>query len=170
MEIVTYVLEGALEHHDNLGNGSIIRPGDVQRMTAGTGVVHSEANVSKVEPLHLLQIWILPERRGLAPGYEQTTFQEAALHGRLRLLASRDGRVGSVTVHQDAAILAAKLAPGDRVEHALAPGRGAWLQVARGSVSVNGEPAEVGDGVVVEGETVTIEGTRPAEVLLFDLA
>jgi redox-sensitive bicupin YhaK (pirin superfamily) len=170
MEIITYVLEGAVEHKDSMGTGSTIRPGEVQRMTAGTGVVHSEANASPVEPVHLLQIWILPERRGLTPGYEQTQFPDAELQGRLRVVASPDGREGSVTLHQDASIFAAKLAPGDTVEHALAAGRAAWVQVARGSVILNGETLEPGDGAAIEKGLVRIEGKTGSHILLFDLA
>jgi redox-sensitive bicupin YhaK (pirin superfamily) len=170
MEIITYVLEGALEHRDSLGTGSVIRPGEVQRMSAGTGVRHSEYNASKTEPVHLLQIWIEPARTGIAPGYEQKTFGEAERRGRLRLIAAPDGRDGAVTIHQDATVYAATLARGERVEHALAPGRLGWLQVARGALLVNGEQLAQGDGAAIEGErAITLEAVEPAETLLFDL-
>jgi len=172
MEILTYVLEGALEHRDSMGNGSVIRPGDVQRMSAGTGVTHSERNPSKTDPVHLLQIWILPERQGLPPGYEQKAFPESEKRGRLRLVASRDGRDGSVTIHQDVDLYAAILARGETVRHALRPGRHAWVQVAAGEVTLNGEWLEAGDGAAVSDEqTIEIASEeRGAEVLLFDLA
>ena len=171
MEIVTYVLEGALEHKDSLGTGSVIRPGDVQRMSAGTGVTHSEFNHSASELVHLLQIWILPERDGLQPSYEQKHFSEDERRGRLRLVASRDGREGSVRVHQDAELYATLLGDGDAVEHALAPGRRAWVQVARGEVELNGVRLEKGDGAAVSGErSLRLARAKAAEVLLFDLA
>jgi hypothetical protein len=171
MEILTYVLSGALEHRDSMGNGSVIRPGDVQRMTAGTGVVHSEQNASATEPVHLLQIWLLPARTGLAPGYEQKAFPEAERRGRLRPLASADGREGSVTVHQDVTLYSALLGAGESVRHALAPGRHAWVQVARGAVSVNGETVRAGDGVALSDErSLALEASEDAELLLFDLA
>jgi hypothetical protein len=171
MEILTYVLSGALEHQDSMGNGSVIRPGDVQRMTAGTGVVHSEQNASATEPVHLLQIWILPARTGLAPGYEQKAFPEAERRGRLRPLAAADGREGSVTVHQDVTLYSALLGAGESVHHALAPGRHAWVQVARGAVSVNGETVRAGDGVALSDErSLALEASEDAELLLFDLA
>jgi quercetin 2,3-dioxygenase len=141
MEILTWVLEGELAHRDSMGTGATIRPGEIQRMTAGTGVAHSEMNPSPDRPVHLLQIWIVPERRGLAPGYEQRHFPEDARRGRLATLAARDGRDGAVTIHQDATLSTALLAPGESVAHELRPGRGAWLQVARGSVTVHAEPA-----------------------------
>jgi redox-sensitive bicupin YhaK (pirin superfamily) len=170
MEIITYVLEGALEHRDSLGTGSVIRPGEVQRMSAGTGVRHSEFNVSKTEPLHLLQIWIEPARTGIAPGYEQKLFAEAERRGRLRLIAAADGREGAVTIHQDAAVYATTLARGERVEHALDAGRLAWLQVARGGLLLNGERLAQGDGAAIENERrLEIEALEPAEALLFDL-
>ena len=171
MEILTYVLSGALEHQDSMGNGSVIRPGDVQRMTAGTGVVHSEQNASATEPVHLLQIWLLPARTGLAPGYEQKAFPEAERRGRLRPLASADGREGSVTVHQDVTLYSALLGAGESVRHALDPGRHAWVQVARGAVSVNGETVRAGDGVALSNErSLALEASEDAELLLFDLA
>ncbi|HVS75238.1 MAG TPA: pirin family protein [Candidatus Acidoferrales bacterium] len=171
MEIVTYVLEGALRHRDSMGNGSVIRPGDVQRMSAGTGVTHSEHNASKSEPVHLLQIWIYPERNGLAPGYEQKAFSDAEKRGRLRLVASPDGREGSVTIHQDAELYATLLAAGETVRQEGKPGRHAWVQVARGSVKLNGQELSAGDGAALSGEkTILLTGVRDAEVLLFDLA
>jgi redox-sensitive bicupin YhaK (pirin superfamily) len=171
MEIVSYVLSGALAHEDSLGTGSVIRPGDVQRMSAGTGVSHSELNPSPTEPVHFLQIWILPERDGLAPSYEQRHFPAAERAGRLRLVASRDGRDGSLRVHQDVAVHAALLGPGHAVAHALRPGRHAWLQVARGRCTLNGVALEVGDGAAVSDETsLRLERADDAEVLLFDLA
>jgi redox-sensitive bicupin YhaK (pirin superfamily) len=171
MEIVTYVLDGALAHKDSMGNSSTIVPGEVQRMSAGTGVLHSEFNHSKTDPVHLLQIWILPDRTGLTPSYEQTFFPEEDKRGRLRLVASPDGADGSVTIHQDARLYATLLAPGEEVSHALAPGRHAWVHVARGKASLNGQPLEAGDGAAVSGEEqVTLRGDGHAEVLLFDLA
>ncbi|HVR01412.1 MAG TPA: pirin family protein [Polyangia bacterium] len=170
MEIVSYVLEGALEHRDSLGTGSVIRPGDVQRMSAGTGVRHSEQNASRTEPVHFLQIWILPDRRGHAPSYEQKTVPEAERRGRLRLVASGDGRDGSVTLHQDVALWTGVLAEGERAELALARGRYAWVHVARGAATVNGHALGEGDGAALSDErAVTIEG-RGGEVLVFDLA
>ena len=170
MEIITYVLEGALEHRDSLGTGSVIRPGEVQRMSAGTGVRHSEYNASKTEPVHLLQIWIQPARPGIAPGYEQKTFGDAERRGRLRLIAAADGRDGAVTIHQDAAVYATTLARGQRVEHTLEPRRLAWLQIARGAPLVNGERLEQGDGAAIENERrLEIEAPEPAEALHFDL-
>lgn len=171
MEIVTWVLEGALAHRDSLGNGSVIGPGDVQRMTAGTGILHSEFNASKEEPVHLLQIWILPERAGLTPGYEEKRFAPEELSGRLRLVAARDGRDGAVTIHQDAELHIGRLAAGDSVTHAIAEGRHAWVQVARGSVTVQGTELAQGDAAAVSEERdLRIEASADAEVLLFDLA
>ncbi len=171
MEIITYILEGALKHEDSMGNGSVIRPGDVQRMTAGTGVRHSEQNASDRERVHLLQIWILPNADGLAPGYEQKAFSEEQRQGQLRLIASADGRDDSVQLNQDVSLFASILEAEQEVERAMDPARYAWIQVARGSISVNGENAEQGDGVIVVGEpALTIRAQAPAEVLLFDLA
>jgi redox-sensitive bicupin YhaK (pirin superfamily) len=168
MEIVTYVLEGALGHKDNMGTASVIRPGEVQRMSAGTGVLHSEMNPSPDEPVHLLQIWILPERRNLTPEYEQKSFPAAERDGTLRLVASGDGRDGSVTVHQDVSLYGANL-DGTSVSHDFAPGRYGWLQVARGTATINGQPLAQGDGAAISDENrITIEG-KEAEVLLFDL-
>lgn len=171
MEIITYILSGALRHQDSMGNGSIIEPGDVQRMTAGTGVSHSEFNPSQSEAVHLLQIWILPNTRGLKPGYEQKAFSEEERKGVLRLIASADGREGSVTVHQDASIYASILEEGEEVTKSLDPQRHAWIQVARGEVEVNGNQLVQGDGAAVsEEEELKISATAPAEILLFDLA
>lgn len=171
MEIITYILEGALKHEDSMGNGSVIRPGDVQRMTAGTGVRHSEQNASDSERVHLLQIWILPHTVGLEPGYEQKAFSEDERRERLRLIASEDGRDGSVQVHQDVTLYASILSAGKEVEHAMDERRYAWIQVARGAVTVNGEKADQGDGVVVAGEkNVRVSAEKDAEILLFDLA
>jgi len=171
MEIVSYVLAGALEHKDSMGTGSVIRPGDVQRMSAGTGVRHSEYNHSKDEPVHFLQVWILPERRGLEPGYEQRHFSDADKRAGLRLIASREGTDGSVTIHADARIYAAVVEQGQRLRHALAEHRHAWLQVARGAITLNDRPLVHGDGAAVSGEpALTIAGAERAEVLVFDLA
>ncbi len=171
MEIVTYIVDGALEHKDSLGTGSVIRPGEVQRMTAGTGVRHSEFNPSRDTPVHLLQIWILPERRDLEPGYEQTEFPEADRRNRLRLIASRGGDDGSVHVNQDARIFASLLDAGTTVRHELEPGRGAWVQLVRGNITVNGAQLEPGDGAAIEDEpAVEISATADAELLVFDLA
>ncbi|HYN25159.1 MAG TPA: pirin family protein [Pyrinomonadaceae bacterium] len=171
MEIITYILEGALEHRDSMGNGSIIRPGDVQRMTAGTGVSHSEANSSSENSVHLLQIWITPQERGLKPGYEQKFFSDEQKQGSLCLIASADGRDGSVTVHQDVTVYAAVLHSGQVVDHQLAPNRHAWIQVARGSVVLNGENLDQGDGAAISGEfRLTVSGRKRADILLFDLA
>jgi len=170
MEIVSYVLEGGLAHKDSIGTGSVIRPGDVQRMSAGTGVRHSEFNESEAEPVHFLQIWILPDRRGHAPGYEQKTFPEVERSGKLRLVASGDGRDGSVSLHQDVALWAGLLDEGQKAEVALAPGRHGWVHVARGSVTVNGKRLGEGDGAALSDERmVALEG-HGCEVLVFDLA
>jgi redox-sensitive bicupin YhaK (pirin superfamily) len=174
MEILSYVLEGALEHKDSMGNGSIMRPGDVQRMSAGTGVRHSEFNASKTDPVHFLQIWIVPDERGYPPSYEQKAFTDADKKGKLRLVASRDGRDGSVTVHQDVGLYAGLLGEADRVQHTLAAGRHAWVHVATGSVDVEGTTLAAGDAAEVTGPA-TIEiagraGAKAADVLVFDLA
>jgi redox-sensitive bicupin YhaK (pirin superfamily) len=171
MEIVTYILEGALEHKDSMGTGSVIRCGEVQRMSAGTGVVHSEYNHSPHEPVHLLQIWILPESEGIAPGYEQKLFAEDEKRRQLRIVGSRDGRDGSVTIHQDVALFTSQLEAGEAVTHVSSAERHAWIQVARGQISVLGEFLSPGDGAAVSGEgAVTLTGVEPAEVILFDLA
>lgn len=169
MEIITYVLDGALEHKDSLGTGSVIRPGDVQRMSAGTGIRHSEFNHSQIEPVHFLQIWILPNRQSVKPSYEQKRIVPAELNGQLRLVASPDGHNDSVTIHQDARVYAGHL-NATEVTYALDPGRRAWLQVARGAVKLNGTMLQTGDGASSENEPalrLTAEGS--AEVLLFDL-
>ena len=170
MEIVTYILDGALEHKDSIGNGSVLRPGEVQRMSAGTGIEHSEFNPSPTDPVHLLQIWIVPERKGLEPGYEQKSFPEPGRRGTLRLVGARDGRDGAVTIHQDVDLYATILEDGADVTHPLRPGRKAWVQVARGAVRLNGQPLSQGDGAAVSDEgTLTFTGTPDAEVLLFDM-
>lgn len=170
MEIITYVLEGALEHKDSMGNGSIIRPGDVQRMSAGTGVRHSEFNPSRDERVHLLQIWIEPKLTGVAPSYEEKQFGAAEKRGQLRLIASSDGRDSSVTIHQDACVYAMLLDDAERVIHALAPGRRAYVHVARGSVELNGNPLTGGDGAKITGEReLVLSEAKDAEVLFFDL-
>ena len=172
MEIISYVLDGALAHKDSLGTGSVIRPGDVQRMTAGTGIRHSEFNASKTEPVHFLQIWIVPEAEGLAPSYEQKSYPAEDKRGTLRLVASRDGREGSVTVHRDVDLYATLLGEGDRTRHTFRPGRAGWLQVARGTATVNDVQLYPGDGVAIEAiEDVAITGaSADTEVLLFDMA
>ena len=171
MEIVTYVLSGALEHKDSMGNGTVIRPGEVQRMSAGTGIRHSEFNASADEEVHLLQIWIEPDRSGLTPSYEQKFFDAAEKLGKLRLVASPEGSDGSVTIHQDAKLYAGLIDSGHPIEHALPPGRRAYLQVANGAVSLNGKALEAGDGARIEGEAkIHLESYNTAEILLFDLA
>jgi hypothetical protein len=171
MEIITVVLEGSLAHRDSLGTGSVIKPGEVQRMSAGQGILHSEFNGSVDEPVHLLQIWLLPDTQGLAPSYEQKAFADNELRGKLRLAAARDGRNGAVTVHQDADLYLTKLEPGEKVSHRLKPGRAAWVQVGTGTVTLNGQRLETGDGSAVENESaLELTGIESAEVLLFDLA
>ncbi|MFO0694312.1 MAG: pirin family protein [Polyangiales bacterium] len=170
MEIVSYVLEGGLAHKDSMGNGSVIRYGDVQRMSAGTGVRHSEYNASDAEPVHFLQIWLLPERQGLPPGYEQKRFSREEKLGTLRLVASPDGRDGSVTIRTDASLYAGILDAGMKTELPLAKGRHAWVHVARGKAVVNGHAMGEGDGAAFSDEAlVTVEGVDDAEVLVFDL-
>jgi hypothetical protein len=171
MEILTYVLKGGVLHRDSTGGSGVIRAGELQRMTAGTGVSHSEFNASKDEDLHLLQIWILPETQGLKPGYEQRSFRSDNSTGEFRLVASRDGRQGSLTIHQDAGVYVATLAEGQQVAQTLQRGRKAWLQVALGSLTVGGETLEQGDGAAItDEETLTLKANSDAEVLLFDLA
>jgi redox-sensitive bicupin YhaK (pirin superfamily) len=171
MEIISYVLEGALEHRDSMGTGSVIRPGDVQRMSAGTGVTHSEYNASQSEPVHFLQIWIVPDARGLAPSYEQKHFAPRERRGKLRVVASPDGRDGSVSVHNDVVLHAGLFEEGERATLALAPERMAWVQVASGEVRVNGTTLAAGDGASLSDEAhVQIEGVADGEVLVFDLA
>ena len=171
MEIISYVLEGRLRHKDSLGNGSVISPGEVRRMSAGTGTTHSEYNASADAPVHFLQIWILPDRKGTPPGYAQKALGLDDARGRLVLAAGPEGTGAAVTIHQDALMYAAKLDAGGAVSHAMRPGRGAWLQVARGIVALNDTEMREGDGAAVEGEPrLAIEASTPAEVLLFDLA
>jgi redox-sensitive bicupin YhaK (pirin superfamily) len=171
MEIITYILEGALEHKDSLGTGSVIRPGDGQRMSAGRGIRHSEMNPSPTEEAHLLQIWIMPDRAGHEPSYEQKAFPDEEKRGKLRLIAGTDGKDGSVTIHQDARLYVTLLSPGQEVIHSLANGRHVWLQVAKGAVELNGKPLKQGDGAAVSDESkLVINGVEDAEVLLFDLA
>ncbi|NCJ05305.1 pirin family protein [Synechococcales cyanobacterium C] len=170
MEILTYVLSGALAHKDSIGNGSVIRPGEVQRMSAGTGIYHSEFNGSQSDPVHLLQIWILPDQVGLPPSYEERIFSAAEKQGKLRLIAAADARENSVKIHQDASVYAAILAPGEAVIHPLAAGRQAWIQVAQGSVDINGHRLEAGDGLgATEVDSLHLRGINEAEILLFDL-
>lgn len=171
MEIITYILEGKLEHKDSLGTGSIILPGDGQRMSAGSGIRHSEVNPSKSDPVHLLQIWILPQAKGLQPSYEQKSFPQEEKRGQLRVIASPDGNNGSVTIHQDASLYVSLLSPGQQVTHEFTSGRHGWLQVARGAVQLNGATLTQGDGAAISDEQkLDIKGTEDAEVLLFDLA
>jgi redox-sensitive bicupin YhaK (pirin superfamily) len=171
MEIISYVLEGGLAHKDSMGTGATIRPGDVQRMSAGTGVTHSEFNASKTEPVHFLQIWLMPAQRGIKPGYEQKAFSDAAKRGKLLLVASPDGADGSVTIHTDARVYAGVFGAGEHAELALSAARGAWVHIARGKASVNGQALGEGDGVAIERETqIRIDGVDDGEVLVFDLA
>lgn len=172
MEIISYVLDGALEHKDSIGNGSVMRPGDVQRMTAGTGILHSEYNASDTDPVHFLQIWIVPETAGLEPGYEQIHVEPDQRQGELHLVGSRNGRNGSVTIHQDVDLYATLLGIDQRTTHTLSPDRVAWVQVARGTVDLNGHALAAGDGASIQDlETLTLTGTsEDAEVLVFDMA
>jgi len=171
MEILSYVLEGALEHKDSMGTGSVIRPDDVQRMSAGTGVTHSEFNASKTDLVHFLQIWLVPAKQGIRPGYEQKAFGRAEKLGRLRVVASPDGRDGSVTIHTDAIVYAGLFEEGQKAELPIAPGRSVWVHVARGTVKVNGRDLKAGDAAAIQQEElVRIEGVRAGEVLVFNLA
>ncbi|HBB32209.1 MAG TPA: quercetin 2,3-dioxygenase [Cyanobacteria bacterium UBA8803] len=171
MEIITYVLAGALEHKDSMGNGSVIYPGDVQRMSAGTGILHSEFNPSQTEPAHFLQIWLLPQTKGTPPSYEQHHFGLAKNPGQLRLIAAADGREGALRVQQDVDLYGAVLKKGDRISHNLKPQRHAWVQVAQGTITLNGLPLDPGDGTAISEETdIAITATEDAEILLFDLA
>ena len=171
MEIVTYVLSGALEHKDSMGNGEVLRPGEFQRMTAGTGITHSEFNPSAAEPTHLYQIWLFPERKGLTPSYEQKSFPATGRHNELRLVASRDGAQGSLKIHTDAAIYLSQVDANRSVQFAITPGRSVWLQVLSGSVSVNDIELSKSDGVAVSDETsLTISAIQDSEVMVFDLA
>jgi redox-sensitive bicupin YhaK (pirin superfamily) len=171
MEILTTVLSGSLEHRDSMGNGEVLRPGEWQQMTAGTGILHSEFNPSDVEPLHLLQIWIVPDRKGHSPGYRQKSFPAAGAAGQWQLVASPDGADGSLAIHQDVRLFQTRLEAGQRVSHALSSGRGAFVHVATGAATVNGHALAGGDAVKVEGEAaVEVIGGDAATVLLFDLA
>jgi quercetin 2,3-dioxygenase len=171
MDIISYVLQGALEHKDSLGNGTVIRPGEVQHMSARTGILHSEFNPSKANPVHFLQIWIIPDQVGLPPSYEQKAFPIEERRGQLRLVAAPDGRDGAVTLHQDARLFVADLRSGERVVHDVDSGLGVWLQLARGIVALNGTEMRKGDGAAVEDEpAIIIEAETDAEFLLFDLA
>jgi redox-sensitive bicupin YhaK (pirin superfamily) len=171
MEILTYIVSGSLQHGDSMGNSSVIRAGEVQRMSAGTGVTHSEFNPSAEEPVHLLQIWITPERAGGEPGYEQREFSDGERRGRLRLIASPGGGEGSVKVRQDAEVYSGILGAGDEAVHELRPGRNAWVQVVKGSLQLNGVELKAGDGAAVSGEDrLSIRPDEPSELLLFDLA
>jgi len=170
MEIISYVLEGSLEHKDSMGNGSIIKTGDIQRMSAGTGVTHSEFNHSKEEGVHFLQIWFLPNANGLEPGYEQKNFSTDEKKGRLKLVASNEGRDGSVSLNQDVDMYITILDEGDSVTHSLNDNRKAWLQVARGSISLNGQELRQGDGAAIDGENIELSDCSGAEVIIFDMA
>ena len=171
MEIISYIVEGALEHKDSIGTGSVIRPGDVQVMSAGTGIRHSEFNHSTSEPVHFLQIWVIPDRTGIAPRYEQKTFADVDKRGKLRLVGSADGRDGSVVIHQDVKMLAALLNSGEQANHGLQPARKAWLQVVRGAATINGRDLATGDGAAVTGESALILAGKldATEILVFDL-
>jgi len=171
MEIISFVLKGALEHKDSLGNGTVIRPGEVQRMSAGTGIVHSEFNPSKTEPVHFLQIWITPDHTRLPPSYEQKAFPIDERRGRMRLVAAPDGRDGAISLHQEARLFIANLGPGERADYEVEPGRGIWLQLARGIIALNGTEMREGDGAAVEDEpTIEIEAETDTELLVFDVA
>lgn len=171
MEIVSYVISGALEHKDSMGSGSVIRPGDVQHMSAGTGVTHSEFNHSQKEPVHFLQIWILPERAGLTPGYEQKHFAPELRHGRFQLIGDRHGTGGALTIHQDISLHAAELAAGGEIVQNLAEGRHAWLHVVRGVATLNGDELREGDGAAISGEpSIKLASKQGGELLLFDMA
>ena len=171
MEIISYVLEGALEHKDSIGTGSVIRPGDVQVMSAGTGIQHSEFNHSKTEPVHFLQIWIIPDREGIAPRYDQKKFPDSEKRGRLRLVSSADGRDGSIVIHQEVELFASILHHGEQTTHRLGNGRKAWIQVAHGSIEINGRRLDAGDGAALQDEPAltAIGSSDNAEFLLFDL-
>jgi redox-sensitive bicupin YhaK (pirin superfamily) len=170
MEIVTYLLSGALEHRDSMGNGAVMKPGDVQRMTAGTGVLHSEKNYSPIDPVHLLQIWILPEEKSLKPGYEQKSFNSELKPGKLVPVVSKNPKNGALKIHQDVDLLIGKFNAGDKASYELKPNRHAWVQVAEGKVTLNGQELKAGDGAQVSDErNLSIEGKEPSQVLLFDL-
>lgn len=170
MEIVSYVLEGALEHKDSLGNGEVLKPGEFQRISAGTGITHSEFNPSDNKPTHFYQIWLLPKSQGIEPSYEQKHFADAELNNALRVVASPDGRDGSLTIHQDASIFLSKLKNGNSISHSIPSGRHAWLQVLRGSVTLNGQALGTSDGAAISNETeLNITANSDAEIMLFDL-
>lgn len=170
MEILSYVLEGGLEHKDSLGNGSVIVPGDIQRMSAGTGITHSEFNASKTEAVRFLQIWIIPDRQGVMPSYEQKHFDRAELGGQLRLIVDPEGGDGAVSIHQDVQIFAGILAPNHYLKHAIAPDRRAWIQVARGALTLNGNALQAGDGAAIQAEAqIELRASEEAEILLLDL-
>jgi hypothetical protein len=171
MEIISYVVDGALEHRDSMGNGSVIRRGEVQRISAGTGMLHSEYNPSATEPVHFLQIWVVPSVRGVQPSYDQRYFSNDEKRNRLRLIVSPDGRDASISIYQDAAVYASLLEAGHTVEHALVPGRHAWVQVIRGAVDLNGQTLGAGDGAAVsDAGRLTVAAREESELLLFDLA
>jgi redox-sensitive bicupin YhaK (pirin superfamily) len=170
MEIITYVLEGTLLHRDSMGHGGPIHAGEMQRITAGSGITHSERNASSSEAVHFYQIWILPERKALSPSYEQKTFDPAARQGQWQVVASPDGRDGALTIHQDATLLLARLSEGKSLSHALSEGRAGWVQVIRGSVVIEGNSLETGDAAAVKSSALDIRCQSDAEVLLFDLA
>jgi redox-sensitive bicupin YhaK (pirin superfamily) len=171
MEILSYVVSGGLEHRDSIGNGEVIHPHEWQRMSAGTGVRHSEANASKTEPVHFYQIWIMPEAEGIKPGYEQKIFAPAEKTGKLTLVASREGNDGSLTIHQDVKVYNSLLNAGDEVSHQLGGDRHAWVQVVRGEVAVNGTPLQAGDGAAISDElSLNLKASEEAEIILFDLA
>lgn len=171
MEILSVVLDGALEHKDSMGEAAVIRPGDVQRMSAGTGVRHSEYNASKTDPVHFLQIWIVPEREGLQPSYEQKAFAEGERENTLRLLGSRDGRDGSITIHRDVDLYGSVLDHGETLTHKTKPSRGIWVQMIRGALSANGSALEAGDGIAITNEEqITLQANQDSEFLLFDMA
>jgi len=171
MEILTWILDGELEHRDSMGSGAVIRPGELQHMTAGSGITHSEFNPSKTTPVHLLQIWILPEKRGLKPGYEQKEFPAAELDGKFRLLAAHDGRDGALQIRQNSELYVARLKSGEKTSHELKAGRHAWAQVARGAITLNGAALKAGDGAAISGEEqLDFAAKDDSEVLLFDLA
>lgn len=170
MEIVSYVLDGVLEHKDSMGTGSQMRPGDVQLMSAGSGVTHSEFNASPTEPLHFLQMWVFPREKNSEPRYEQKAYSEEERRGRLRLVVSPDGEDGSLTIDQDARLFASLLGPGDRVEHALGAGRSAWIHVARGQITLNGQELGAGDGAAIrDAKQLSIEGVEDAEFVLWEV-
>ena len=171
MEIITYIVKGQLKHQDSMGNGEVITPGEVQHMSAGSGVMHSEFNPSKTDPVHLLQIWIQPAQRGITPGYSQKRFVDSERHNRLRIVASPDGTDGSIRINQDASLFAINLDAGSEVSHEVAPGRHGWAQVIRGEINVNGATLSAGDGAAISNEpSITISASQDTELLLFDLA